>query len=1093
LKRARKTWLVILATFVCCSCVHKEAPRLATVPALRPGVDLDENDARAPWDLPRDRGQRAAIFKARRLAAARLSETKALIGTATPAVSSTTVNPQQWTLIGPQPIHTSNPWAGSVLNLAIDPHNPGTIYAGTFVGKLWKTTNSGAQWVPLSDAGPLVDVQWIAVDPVLQNTVYVLDAGSIFKSADGGTTWTELPPVVSDPTCSGEAFAIHPTVSGTWLVSEYCTASSDSSMIYKTTNAGASWTKEATIAGEINQLQMNVSSPNYAYAAGFASSAVIFQISTDTGTTWAPAIGSGSNVLPQSAQYAPTVVGFASAPTSPRTIYLQVNSYADPNNVTMFKTADGGMTWGALGSFLANKESPRVPGVTAVDPTNPNTVFAGAISLERSTDGGVTWAYANGGSSAPLHSDNHAMVFTPDGNTAFESNDGGVWTSTSFRNSSITWTSLNETFGTSEISAPLGMDPTNANRGFAGLQDNETLIYSGNLAWAATGMIGDGYGAVINPVNRNLVYADTNAGGIFESTASGAAGTFTALPNTPIQAGKIVMDFTTPTTLYAYADADLYQTLDGGNTWPAFGPAGGNDIDGFAVAPSDSNTALVVVSGTTPWVTRNAQSGTAATWSAGFPIKLVDTSTTFRGIVVDPVNTSKFYGFQGNGTAPAPLTVSNDAGMSWQARNLGPNIVDVPTSFLIDPDLPNTFYIGTESAVFRSSDGGATWYPLAAGFPIVNVTSLNLHRAARILRVGTAGRSVWDLAVPTTAPRVTSTSIAANGQGYLLTAHGTNFTSASQIRLNGTALTTTFSSATMLTAQVAASAISPSTVYYLAVNTPGSAGGLSDPLFTSIGPTIYPNGVQNAAGPVSVTSDSSTNSFVPGLPPGTFTAIYGSQLAPALAVAGFPLQTTLNGVQVMVNGVPAPIYYVSPSQIDFVIPWETSGAQVTVSVTSGGATSNTVTAPLEPAPQIFTTNQAGSGQGAVLIAGTATIVAPSGAFPGSRPAAKGEYISIYATGLGAVQNPPTDGAIDTTLAAAVAQPKVQIGCLSSSGIPEFCTAPVQFAGLAPGFVGLYQVNIQIPSTAMSGNTVPLELTFAQGAGRPSNIVTIAVQ
>ena len=51
----------------------------------------------------------------------------------------------------------------------------------------------------------------------------------------------------------------------------------------------------------------------------------------------------------------------------------------------------------------------------------------------------------------------------------------------------------------------------------------------------------------------------------------------------------------------------------------------------------------------------------------------------------------------------------------------------------------------------------------------------------------------------------------------------------------------------------------------------------------------------------------------------------------------------------------------------------------------------------------------------------------------------------------------------------------------------------QFAGLAPGFVGLYQVNIQIPSTAMSGNTVPLELTFAQGAGRPSNIVTIAVQ
>jgi len=59
--------------------------------------------------------------------------------------------------------------------------------------------------------------------------------------------------------------------------------------------------------------------------------------------------------------------------------------------------------------------------------------------------------------------------------------------------------------------------------GFGGLQDNETIIYSGNLAWAETGMIGDGDGAVINPVNTNIVYADSNAGGIYKSTAGGAS------------------------------------------------------------------------------------------------------------------------------------------------------------------------------------------------------------------------------------------------------------------------------------------------------------------------------------------------------------------------------------------------------------------------------------------------------------------------------------------------------------------------------------------------------------------------------------------
>jgi uncharacterized protein (TIGR03437 family) len=165
----------------------------------------------------------------------------------------------------------------------------------------------------------------------------------------------------------------------------------------------------------------------------------------------------------------------------------------------------------------------------------------------------------------------------------------------------------------------------------------------------------------------------------------------------------------------------------------------------------------------------------------------------------------------------------------------------------------------------------------------------------------------------------------------------------------------------------------------------------------------------------------------------------------------------------------------------------------TIAVVSGTTTSNTFTAPVQTAPQIFTTNQAGSGQGAVLVAGTATITAPTGAFPGSRPAAKGEYVSIYMTGLGAVQNPPSDGEIDTVLSPTVAQPAVGIGCLSSAGLLSLCNAPVQFSGLAPGFVGLYQVNVQIPANAMSGSIVPLQITFAAGAGRPSNIVTIAVE
>jgi uncharacterized protein (TIGR03437 family) len=1093
--------VVVFGGLVCGSCAHRTiAVRNTFTPAAMRSGQADK-EAGEPRDMAMDRETRLARFHALRLSATRLHEVQTLLGTMAPAATSTTVNPQQWTSIGPQPIGTStNPDGGSVLNLAIDVHNPDTIYAGTYVGKLWKTTDSGATWLPLSDTGPLVDVQVIAVDPVVADTVYVLDAGSIYKSADGGSTWTELPAVVTGASlnCSGEAFAIHPSLSGTWLVAEYCSASPATSVIYKTTNNGATWSKQATITGEIDKLEFNASSPNYAYAAGFASASVLFQISTDTGTTWTSAAGSGSAALPQKAQYAPTVVGFASAPSSPKTIYLQVDSSADPDLISMFKTADGGLTWNALTSFLAAPEKPRTPGVTAVDPTNPNTIFAGAILLERSTDGGVTWAYADGsGTSTPLHSDNHAMVFTPDGNTVFESNDGGVWTSTSFRSASVTWKNLNQTFTTAEFYAPLGMDPTNPNRGFGGLQDNGTVIYNGKLTWEESGIAGDGDGTVINPLNTNIVYALSNVSGIYKSTAGGASGTFVALPTSPItggMGGKFKMDFTTPTTLYAFQGSSLFQTLDGGNTWPVFGPPDNNAVDGLAVAPSDSNTVVTVLAGgAVPWITKDAQSGPAAEWRAGLPLVTFSSSTNFSGIGIDPINPNQLWGLQSNGLLPAPMLVSSDGGLSWQARSFGPNIVDAPRDLLIDPDLPNTMYLGTASSVFRTSDGGASWYPLASGFPLVNVTSLNLHRGARILRVGTTGRGIWDLAVPTTAPRLSGASLAAASSGYMLTVNGSNFTANSAIWLNGNPLTTSFSSGAQLTAAVPASSITPSTAYNVSVNTPGSGGGLSDPILISTGPTIYPNGVQNAAGPVSVTSDSPANSFAVGLSPGMFVALYGSQLAAAPVVASLPFPMTLGGVQVLVNGTAAPLYYVSPSQIDFVVPWETAGSVATVAVVSGARTSNSVTTPIQTAPQIFTTNQAGSGQGAVLVAGTATIAAPTGAFPGSRPVAKGEYVSIYMAGLGAVQNPPNNGAIDTVLSSTVAQPAVRIGCPGSAGLLGFCNAPVQFSGLAPGFVGLYQVNVQIPANAASGSVVPLQITFAGGAGRPSNIVTIAVQ
>jgi uncharacterized protein (TIGR03437 family) len=1036
--------------------------------------------------MPRDLDARQQWFKTRRFAVERLNDARKLLGTAMPVASSVIVNPQQWIFIGPQPWTgvNLNTGSGSVLLMVMDPHNSSTLYLVTFLRKLWKSTDAGTTWQPLSDAGPLLTIQWLAADPTLQNTLYAMDAGSLYKSANGGSSWTELAPPTNNTSCTGDAFAVHPAVSGTWLVSEYC--SGNTSVLYKTANAGGSWTKVAMVSGEIEQLQFNATNPTYAYASGELDKAALFETSLDTGSTWTSSIGSGSTALPQAAPDSLSHVRFASAPSSPKTIYLRTE-YNDTNGLVMnvYKSADGGATWNTTGYPLESQQ-PRTPALTVVDPTNANIVYAGGQNLHRSSDGGATWKFIDGsGTSTTLHSDHHAMIFSPDGSTAYEGNDGGIFSSTDFRTSSNpAWVSLNTTLGTGEFEPVFGMDPTNPNRSFGGLQDNSTLLYSGSLNWSGVGLGGDGNGNAINPQNPNIVFS-ANDSAVHRSTAGGAPGTWVqVIPQS--SGGRIEMDFTTPTTLYYKLTNMLQQTQDGGDTWPVIATVPVT-IAKMAVAPSTSNT-VVVVGDATPYVSNNATAGTKATFTGRMPVSLAASVGGANGILIDPANPAKFYSLE-SGSSGGAFLVTVDGGMSWQSKDLGPNVADAPDDLAFDPDLPNTMYLGTDTSVFRSSDGGATWWPLSSGFPMVKVTSVNIHRAARILRVATAGRGVWDLAIPVTAPRLTTASVA----GATLTVNGTNFAQGASALLNGTVLTTSFVNSKQLTATVPAGAIMPSTVYYVSVNTPGSGGGLTDPVIVSTGPTIYPNGLENAAGPVSVTNDSAANSFAVGLAPGTFTALYGSQLAPATTVATAPYPTSLGGVKVLVNGTQAPIYFVSSSQIDFVMPWATAGTQASIQVVTSAGTSNTVTAPIQVAPQIFATNQQGSGQGAALIAGTSTIVAPTGMFPGSRPAAKGEYISIYATGLGAVQNQPADGAPATGLSPTLAQPQVLIGCPGANQAVGLCSAPVQFIGLAPGFVGLYQVNVQIPSGALSGSQVPIQLSLSGAGGRPSNIVTIAVQ
>ncbi|MFN7542354.1 MAG: hypothetical protein ACK5TN_06145 [Acidobacteriota bacterium] len=224
---------------------------------------------------------------------------------------------------------------------------------------------------------------------------------------------------------------------------------------------------------------------------------------------------------------------------------------------------------------------------------------------------------------------------------------------------------------------------------------------------------------------------------------------------------------------------------------------------------------------------------------------------------------------------------------------------------------------------------------------------------------------------------------------------------------------------------------------------------------------------------------------------GTIAAVFGEFLADQLAAApGAPLPTTLSGVRVLVNGRAAPLYFVSPGQINFQVPFETLGGDAIVQVERGGAVGNRVAVNIvSQAGRILV--WPGLRHGIIVNADGSLPLPPGvqlGAFP-TKAARPGDVLVIYAIGFG--QTAPA-------VASGAASPSGPLAQLSNV-IVRFgattlfdTTIPVaaQFAGLSPGFVGLYQINVQVPRGVPASSEYDLSIQYNN---QLSNQVKIAVQ
>lgn len=222
--------------------------------------------------------------------------------------------------------------------------------------------------------------------------------------------------------------------------------------------------------------------------------------------------------------------------------------------------------------------------------------------------------------------------------------------------------------------------------------------------------------------------------------------------------------------------------------------------------------------------------------------------------------------------------------------------------------------------------------------------------------------------------------------------------------------------------------------------------------------------------------------------PGGIVAVFGEQLADNVAQAQMlPLGNSLGGASVTVNGKATPIYYASPAQLNFVIPYGTASGPATVQVTRDSQPGNTVSINVQAAvPRLL---PLGAGDyGIALLNNSATFAIPTTPGIDSRPAQAGaDTVVFYALGFGQTSPAASDG--EASPAGQIASAKFVIGETIFAGTGVTVT-PV-YAGLTPGSVGLYQVNVPIPANSPKGSEIPVYLDM--GGGVMSNRVNIAIQ
>ena len=744
-------WCALALVIVQATAIHAQARR--DKPAARdsafmaprqfpldhvPAGALQAAVARMQAQWPRTRTGRTAPMPAGR--SAQLSRSAA--GPTLSAFASS----QSWTALGPAPINVSGSLAytGRINSIALHPTDPQTLYVGTATGGVWKTTNGGTSWSPLTDSQCGLAMGSVAIDPVNPQIVYAgtgeenfsLDSYQgcgVLVSADGGATWAQTGAstfVAANGSATINKILIDPATAGS--TTSTVVLASSAAGLYRSTNSGGTWTK--VLAGVTTDLVASPNAGEYYAAVGYLFGDPgngVFK-SVDGGVTWTRVTG-----------FPTTTVGRISlgiTAAAPVIVYATVQNSSTFGLLGVWKSADGGASWAPVAASGASCSSQCWYDMyVAVNPAHPATVFFGGFNLYRSLDSGATFT-AITGTTNTVHVDQHVLTFDPQRpDTMYAGNDGGIYRTL---DGGATWSTLNTNLAITQFYAGISFSPASATDILGGAQDNGTSEWLGSAAWTQY-VGGDGGYSAFDKAGTTAYVTFTSGSsshGTIRRDASGASflNSGITLADRSEWDLPLVMDAVNSSVLY-YGTYLLYRSSNRANTWSKISPDltnGAGGIATIAVAPADTNTIYTGSGDGAAYVTGNL--GTSWTnISAGLPARSI------TRIVVDPLDPhTAWLTLSGYGTGHVWKTVNG--GSSW--TNISYDLPNVPTSALVYQRGSRELDVGTDIGVFALPLGTTSWIPLAAALPNVPVTDLVYDGPNGRLIAGTHGRGVFALA-----------------------------------------------------------------------------------------------------------------------------------------------------------------------------------------------------------------------------------------------------------------------------------------------------------------------------------------------------------